>query len=125
MKKSVKWKNKASEKTSDEPNVSTTPISSSGPVSKARTISLYELNKKYDELRLKYPDREPKVLLPLLVSANRREPATNLLGSRQNSELIADEHRRKIDACKKTFLTLVDSENSGFYSYKDSNGSFN
>lgn len=106
----------------DEAMSSSSGSAGGGPLSKARTISLYELNKKYDELRLKFPDREPKVLLPLLVSANRREPSATL-GSRQNSDLVADEHRRKIDACKKTFMKMVDSDDSGFYSYKDSNGS--
>lgn len=100
----------------------TSTTSSSQPLSKARVTSMYELNKKYDELRLKFPDREPKVFLPLLVSANRREPSSILIGSGQNSEKIADENRRRINECTQTFKKIVDREDSGFYTYKDAQG---
>jgi hypothetical protein len=59
--------------------------------------------------------------LPLLVSSNRRSQ-TEFLGTKPNSEIVIDENRRKIGEYKRTFLNLVDREDSGFYSYKDAKG---
>lgn len=88
---------------------------------------MYELNKKYDELRLKYPDRDPNFFLPMLVSANRlNEPSSSskpaFLFPRHNSERVAFEYRQRLNACKNAFTSLVDKDDSGFYAYKDSNG---
>lgn len=87
---------------------------------KSRT-SMYDLNKKFDELRLKYPDKEAYVLLPLLISSNRRSN-TEIRRTRNNYDYIVNENSRKINDYKKQFIDLIEREDSGFFSYKDSKG---
>jgi hypothetical protein len=115
-KKSVRWDINylLDEKTTESIDSNLSIGSNQLHATKSRT-SLYELSKKFDEIKLRYPDRDSSFLLPQLVSANRRSN-TEFFSTKRNSNFIYDENKRKNNESKKKFSNIMDSENSGFYS---------
>ncbi|RMZ99523.1 hypothetical protein BpHYR1_006696 [Brachionus plicatilis] len=110
-KKSVKWNPELFEKeNSDYTDISTLSIAS-----QKNKPTFYEVNKKYDELKLSLSNPPPKIMLPQLLSANRRSN-TELTSFKQNQGVYVDMHKNSVEN-KKKFLKAIESDNSGFHSY--------
>lgn len=116
VKKNVRWNADTFGKDLSESGDSidlTTPLNYQNK-NKATT---YEINKKYDELKLKLADPQPKILLPQLISLNRRSN-TELINIKRNPYAVLDDEDFKSEN-KDRFLNILQSEDSGFYSYKE------
>lgn len=110
-KKSVKWNPELFEKeNSDYSDISTFSLTS-----QKNKPTFYEVNKKYDELKLSLSNPPPKIMLPQLLSANRRAN-TELNGFKQNQSVYVDVQKSSVEN-KKKFLRAIESDNSGFHSY--------
>lgn len=110
-KKSVKWNPEVFEKeNSDYTDISSLSIS----VQKNKP-SYYEVNKKYDELKLSLSNPPAKIMLPQLISSNRRSN-TELSGFKQGQNFNVDLQKNSSEN-KKRFLRAIESDNSGFHSY--------
>jgi hypothetical protein len=123
VKKNVKWNEPETSALSSNESSSSSKESSRASTSlsmKSRT-SMYDLNKKYDELRLKYPDKEPQSILPQLIATNRRA-SNDLLNSRHTFDNILSENNRRMQEYRRKFKTMVEREDSGFYTYTDAKG---
>ena len=79
--------------------------------------SFYDVNKKYDELRLTLSNPPPKVMLPHLISANRRSNS-EIGGFKQSSNYYFDVHKSTLEN-KNKFLHALETEETGFQSYKN------
>ncbi|CAF0868303.1 unnamed protein product [Brachionus calyciflorus] len=114
VKKSVKWNpdlfSKENSEYSDTSTISLTINQKSRP-------TFYEINKKYDELKLTMPNPTPNVLLPQLISVNRR-PNSELTNFKQNNALFLDVHKSTLEN-KNKFLNALENEESGFHSYQN------
>lgn len=110
-KKSVKWNPELFEKE----NSDYTDTSSLSIISQKNKPSYYEVNKKYDELKLSLSNPPAKIMLPQLISANRRSN-TELSGLKQSQSFNLDVQKNTSEN-KRKFLRAIESDNSGFHSY--------
>lgn len=116
-KKNVKWNDSVVDKENDL-NGNQSNGSNSNFNSYSYRPSLYEMNKRYDEFKLKNPYSEPNVILPQLIAPKRT------YSSRPNSSNGSHkEHLKSNDEMSKSkFLNLINEKNTVFYSYKNSKG---
>ena len=132
-KKNVKWNEEVLEKESTkeikEPKTAPSSYSAQSPSSsptpsinlshRFNNITLHEINRKYDDFMMRYPDSQPNVIIPQLLSTKTKAFSENKEVKRTS---LSNEGQHKLTReYTDNFLNLLNDE-SGFYTYKNNKG---
>jgi len=81
-------------------------------------ITLHEINRKYDDFMMRYPDSQPNVIIPQLLSTKTKAFSENKETKRAS---VSSEGHKINKEYTNNFLSLLNDE-SGFYTYKNNKG---
>ena len=98
---------------------SSSPQPSLNPSHRFNNITLHEINRKYDDFMMRYPDSRPNVIIPQLLSTKTKASSESREVKRTSSS--TDAQHKLTRECTDNFLSLLNDE-SGFYTYKNSKG---